>query len=116
MAKVDTKEILTEVKYRAWVITTITLLLILISAGLIRSVYRNRQDVERKLAEEALRDSEKRYRELSIIDDLTHLYNSRHFYFQLKIELDRSNRYKLPQGRQPSCLRGKRRSHSTASA
>jgi len=46
--------------------------------------------------EEALRDSEKRYRELSIVDDLTQLYNSRHFYFQLKIELDRSNRYGQP--------------------
>jgi two-component system cell cycle response regulator len=43
-----------------------------------------------------LRESEKRYRELSIIDDLTQLYNSRHFYFQLKIELDRSNRYGQP--------------------
>jgi two-component system cell cycle response regulator len=51
---------------------------------------------ERKRTEEALRDSEKRYRELSIIDDLTQLYNSRHFYFQLKIELDRSNRYEQP--------------------
>jgi len=43
--------------------------------------------------EKTLRDSEKRYRELSMVDDLTQLYNSRHFYFQLKIELDRSNRY-----------------------
>ncbi|MEI7670682.1 MAG: diguanylate cyclase [Deltaproteobacteria bacterium] len=43
-----------------------------------------------------LRDSEQRYRELSIVDDLTQLYNSRHFYFQLKIELDRSNRYRQP--------------------
>ena len=43
-----------------------------------------------------LRESENRYRELSIIDDLTRLYNSRHFYFQLKIELDRSNRYEQP--------------------
>ncbi len=51
---------------------------------------------ERKRMEEALRESEKRYRELSIVDDLTQLYNSRHFYFQLKIELDRSNRYEQP--------------------
>jgi diguanylate cyclase (GGDEF)-like protein/PAS domain S-box-containing protein len=50
----------------------------------------------RRRMEEALRDSEKRYRELSIVDDLTQLYNSRHFYFQLKIELDRSNRYEQP--------------------
>jgi diguanylate cyclase (GGDEF)-like protein len=52
--------------------------------------------IERRRIEEALRDSENRYRELSIIDDLTQLYNSRHFYFQLKIELDRSNRYEQP--------------------
>ena len=47
-------------------------------------------------AEQELKESEQRYRELSIIDDLTQLYNSRHFYFQLKIELDRSNRYEQP--------------------
>ena len=55
-----------------------------------------RDITEHKRVEEALRDSEKRYRELSIVDDLTQLYNSRHFYFQLKIELDRSNRYEQP--------------------
>lgn len=49
-----------------------------------------------KRAEQALKESEQRYRELSIVDDLTKLYNSRHFYFQLKIELDRSNRYDHP--------------------
>lgn len=52
-----------------------------------------REITERKLIGDALQDSENRYRELSIIDDLTQLYNSRHFYDQLKIELDRSNRY-----------------------
>jgi diguanylate cyclase (GGDEF)-like protein/PAS domain S-box-containing protein len=48
---------------------------------------------ERKLVEKALQDSEKRYRELSIVDDLTQLYNSRYFYHQLKMEIDRVNRY-----------------------
>jgi len=40
-----------------------------------------------------LRKSEERYRELSIVDDLTQLYNSRHFYHQLRMEIDRVNRY-----------------------
>ena len=35
-------------------------------------------------------------RELSIIDDLTQLYNSRHFYAQLEREIERSNRYGHP--------------------
>jgi diguanylate cyclase (GGDEF)-like protein/PAS domain S-box-containing protein len=51
---------------------------------------------ERKRVEEALRKSEQRYRELSIIDDLTQLYNSRHFHAQLDIEIERSNRYGQP--------------------
>ena len=49
-----------------------------------------------KKTERELKESEQRYRELSIIDDLTQLYNSRHFHSQLKIELDRSNRYGQP--------------------
>jgi two-component system cell cycle response regulator len=52
--------------------------------------------IERKQVEEALAESEKRYRELSIIDELTQLGNSRDFYSQLKIETDRSTRYKQP--------------------
>ena len=51
---------------------------------------------ERKRAEEALRESEQRYRDLSIIDDLTQLYNSRHFYAQMEREIERSNRYGHP--------------------
>jgi len=55
-----------------------------------------RDTTDKKKAEEALQDSEKRYRELSIIDDLTQLYNSRYFYDQLKSEIDRVNRYGQP--------------------
>jgi diguanylate cyclase (GGDEF)-like protein/PAS domain S-box-containing protein len=51
---------------------------------------------ERKRAEEALRESERKYRELSIIDGLTQLYNSRFFYHQLKVETDRADRYGHP--------------------
>ena len=48
---------------------------------------------ERKKTEHALQESKHRYRALSMIDDLTQLYNSRHFYAQLKKEIQRSNRY-----------------------
>ena len=51
---------------------------------------------KRRRIEEALKESENRYRELSIVDDLTQLYNSRHFYHQLKMEIDRADRYGQP--------------------
>ena len=51
---------------------------------------------ERKQAEKALLESEQKYRDLSIIDDLTQLYNSRHFYAELEKEIERSNRYGHP--------------------
>jgi len=56
----------------------------------------SRDITDRKRIMEALQDSENRYRELSIIDDLTQLYNSRHFYQQLKMEIDRVDRYGQP--------------------
>ena len=48
---------------------------------------------ERMLAEKALQESEKKYRELSITDGLTKLYNSRHFFDQLEKEIERAHRY-----------------------
>jgi len=62
--------------------------------GVINIISTTRDITNRKRMEEALRESENRYRELSIIDDLTQLYNSRHFYHQLRMEIDRVNRYK----------------------
>jgi diguanylate cyclase (GGDEF)-like protein/PAS domain S-box-containing protein len=56
----------------------------------------SRDITERKRLEEELKESEERYRELSIIDDLTQLYNSRHFYHQLKMEIDRLERHEYP--------------------
>jgi diguanylate cyclase (GGDEF)-like protein len=52
------------------------------------------QELEQLVTE--LRNSEKKYRELSTVDKLTQLYNLRQFYVQLRIETDRSNRYKQP--------------------
>jgi diguanylate cyclase (GGDEF)-like protein len=49
-----------------------------------------------EMAQHSLKESENRFRELSIVDDLTNLFNSRHFYFQLNIEIERSNRYNQP--------------------
>jgi diguanylate cyclase (GGDEF)-like protein len=51
---------------------------------------------EQNQVAEALRESEHRYQELSTIDDLTQLYNSRHFYAQIEREMERSNRYGQP--------------------
>jgi diguanylate cyclase (GGDEF)-like protein/PAS domain S-box-containing protein len=69
----------------------------LITDNVVEGVILNYRDItERKKAEEILKHSEQRYLELSIIDDLTQLYNSRHFYEQLKKEIERSNRYKHP--------------------
>ncbi len=47
-------------------------------------------------AEQALRQSEQRYKELSIVDELTGLFNKRHFNHHLELESERARRYKLP--------------------
>ena len=44
----------------------------------------------------ALQESERRFRKLSITDDLTGIYNSRHFFNRLKNEIERTNRYGHP--------------------
>jgi diguanylate cyclase (GGDEF)-like protein len=56
--------------------------------------------LRRVLKERALlaqqRQMENQLRELTITDDLTRLYNMRHFYVQLQLEMDRASRYKNP--------------------
>lgn len=51
---------------------------------------RNRQAIA------ALRASEQRFKEMSITDELTGLYNSRHFFNRLKAEVERTDRYGHP--------------------
>ena len=50
---------------------------------------------ERHLTQERYSLIEK-LKKLAITDGLTDLFNSRHFYSQLEVEIDRSNRYKPP--------------------
>ena len=57
------------------------------SFGIVRDIS------NRKRAEAQLRESEKRYKELSITDGLTKLYNSRHFHTNMQLEMERANRY-----------------------
>ena len=48
---------------------------------------------ERKTVEAALRESEERFRRLSITDPLTGLYNRRHFFEMAEKETERAHRY-----------------------
>jgi len=59
------------------------------------------KDLEKEItkhmhSKQALLESEKKYKELSITDGLTKLYNSRHFFNQLESEANRASRYNRP--------------------
>ena len=67
------------------------------AAGQVIGALETLQDVsERRRAEEALRESEERYRSLSQTDSLTGLYNSRYLQERLPGELERAARYGRP--------------------
>lgn len=67
------------------------------AAGEVTGAIETLQDVtQRRRAEEALRDSEERYRSLSQTDSLTGLFNSRHLHEQLPVEIERTKRYSRP--------------------
>ena len=56
----------------------------------------NAEIQERIWAEKQLRKSEEKFKNLSIIDSLTGLYNRRHFYLNGSKEIERSLAYELP--------------------
>ena len=65
--------------------------------GVVIGAIETMQDVtERRLAEASLRESEERYRQLSLTDSLTQLSNARQFNLTLDQELERSARYRRP--------------------
>ena len=72
-----------------------------LAMGFILLAYRKIVELEfeimkRKQTETKLLESEKKYKNLSITDDLTQLFNSRYFYAKLQEEIDRANRYNRP--------------------
>ena len=67
------------------------------AAGEVIGAIETLQDVTaRRRAEEALRQSEERYRKLSLTDSLTGLYNSRSLHERLQAEIERATRYGRP--------------------
>ena len=72
-----------------------------LAMGFILFSFRKIEELEseikkRKQAEEAARENEQRYKDLSITDALTQIHNSRHFHSKLKVEIDRAIRYSHP--------------------
>ncbi len=51
---------------------------------------------ERVKAEKSLAESERRYKELSLVDELTRLFNKRYFNTHLQLEVERANRHGHP--------------------
>ena len=72
-----------------------------LAIGFVYFSYRRVRELESEITrrlklEMALRESEKKYKDLSITDDLTELYNVRYFEDRLNGEIDRTTRYGRP--------------------
>jgi diguanylate cyclase (GGDEF)-like protein/PAS domain S-box-containing protein/putative nucleotidyltransferase with HDIG domain len=66
-------------------------------SGKIIGILSSGEDItERKLADETIKSLSEKMSQLSTTDELTKLYNRRHFYQVLGIEIDRARRYKRP--------------------
>lgn len=90
----QTHELLNFVNYAVFLPSFLAMGFILFAVNKIDQLQKelnNSRDLQNKLAE-----SDKKYKELSIRDELTQLYNSRHFYHQLKAETERATRYNCP--------------------
>ena len=61
-----------------------------------KAVFLARKQKELYEALEKLKESERKYKELSITDGLTNLYNHTHFMNQLKKEIERAKRFEHP--------------------
>lgn len=89
--------VLTEAVIRGVALMAISAIISVLSTRIWTNVDALRREIaDRVKTEEALRQSEIRYMELSIMDDLTGLYNQRHFYHLLLAEIERTERYERP--------------------
>jgi len=66
------------------------------SGDLLGAVQHITDITERVKAEKALAESERRYKELSLVDELTKLFNKRYFNTHLQLEVERANRHGQP--------------------
>ncbi len=89
--------VITEGTIRGFALMAISIILSTLASRIQTNVDALQREInERKKTEDALRQSESRYMELSITDDLTGLYNQRHFYNLLQAEIERTERYGRP--------------------
>ncbi len=66
-------------------------------SGELIGIVKHITDITKRVeAEAALKESERRYRKLSVVDELTRLFNKRHLNNVLPLELERGRRYSHP--------------------